>query len=166
MLLHCTSLYPAPADQVNLKAMRTMADRFGLPVGYSDHTEGPAVSLAAVALGAVTIEKHLTLDRNMDGPDHAASMEPESFADLVDGIRTICEALGTAEKAPAQGEAEMQSRVRKSLFAAGPVAAGASFRDSDLAAKRPGGGVSPMRFWDITGTPAERDYKADERIDP
>ena len=165
-LLHCTSLYPAPADLANLRAMQTIADRFGLPIGYSDHTEGTAVSLAAVALGAVTIEKHLTLDRTMDGPDHAASMEPESFADLVAGIRTIGEALGTSEKAPEQGEAEMQSRARKSLFAAGPVAAGASFRNTDLAAKRPGGGLSPMRFWDIIGSTAGRDYKADERIDP
>ena len=164
-LLHCTSQYPTPPDEVNLRAMDALAREFGLPVGYSDHTEGVAVPVAAVARGAVVVEKHFTLDRGLPGPDHAASLEPGELEAMVRQVRTVAAALGEERKAPTESERDTMRVARKSLVAARPVAAGEAFSGDNLAVKRPGGGISPMRYFDILGTPAARAYGADEPID-
>lgn len=164
-VLQCTTDYPAEAVEVNLRAMRTMADRLGVPVGYSDHTVGVEVALAAVALGATVLEKHFTLDRSMPGPDHAASLEPEELADLVRKVRTVEAALGTTEKAPSLAELKTRDIVRKSIVAASPIRAGEAFTEANVTVKRPGTGISPMRWWDLLGRRARRDYAADELLD-
>lgn len=164
-LLHCTSEYPAPLESINLAAMATLRDTFGLPVGYSDHSLGIAVPIAATALGATVIEKHLTLERTLPGPDHRASLEPEEFANMVAGIRAAALALGRAEKAPSAAEQENANVARKSLVALRPIAAGERFTTENLGAKRPGSGVSPLRYWEYIGTPAPRSYAADEQVD-
>jgi N,N'-diacetyllegionaminate synthase len=164
-LLHCTTEYPAPLVDVNLRAMATMAQAFGLPVGYSDHTEGIAVSVAAVALGAVLIEKHFTLDRNLPGPDHKASLEPRELGELVASIRVVEEALGSPRKAPSPSERKNIAIARKSLVAARPIGAGEPFTRENLTVKRPGNGISPMRYDEYLGRPAARDYEEDELID-
>ena len=150
-LLHCTTEYPAPVEEVNLRAMATMRSAFGLRVGYSDHTEGSAISLAAVALGAEIIEKHFTLDRTLPGPDHAASLEPSELAHLVSGIRAIETALGSGIKQPGLAELPNRSVARKSLHAARDLSAGTTIETADLAVLRPGDGASPMEFWDWIG---------------
>ncbi|MEO5844587.1 MAG: N-acetylneuraminate synthase family protein, partial [Caldimonas sp.] len=165
-LLHCVTQYPAPPHAVNLRAMATMAAAFDLPVGYSDHTLGIDVALAAVALGATVIEKHFTLDRTMPGPDHQASLEPAELARLVSGVRTIEAALGTPRKGPAPEEAANRIVARRSLVAARPIKAGEPMTLASFACKRPGGGVSPMRIWDLAGRRAARDLGVDEPIDP
>ncbi len=164
-VLQCVTEYPAPLEDANLRAMGTLAAVFGTPVGYSDHTPGIVASLAAVALGATVIEKHLTLDRTMDGPDHHASLEPREFEALVRGIREIGVALGSSEKKPAPAEEPNRRVARKSLVAARPIARGATITLADLAAKRPGTGLSPMEAWDLVGTKAQRDYARDELIE-
>jgi N-acetylneuraminate synthase len=165
-ILHCTTEYPAPLDEVNLRAIPVLAERFGLPVGYSDHTAGTAVSVAAVALGAPIIEKHLTIDRALDGPDHAASIEPAAFATMVAEIREVETALGQPVKQPGATELRNAAIARKSLVAARAIAAGEPFTESNLTVKRPGTGRSPMDYWRLLGTPAARAYAADELIDP
>lgn len=164
-LLHCVTQYPAPPEAVNLRAMGTMAAAFGLPVGYSDHTLGIEISLAAVARGACVIEKHFTLDRAMPGPDHAASLEPMELAQLVAGIRRIEQALGSPRKQPAEAEFPNRAVARRSIVAARPIRAGEPLTADMLAVKRPGTGVSPLDWWDVLGRPARRDYDADELID-
>ena len=164
-LLHCVTQYPAPFEAVNLRAMDTMADAFGLPVGYSDHTAGIEVSIAAVARGAVVIEKHFTLDRALPGPDHAASLEPEELKQLVSSIRNVELALGSTIKAPANAEASNRLIVRRSVVAARAIRRGELLSEEMLACKRPGNGVSPMELWSLLGRPAERDYKPDEPIE-
>jgi len=163
-LLHCTTQYPTPFEDVNLRAMDTMRAAFELPVGLSDHTPGIAVPLAAVARGASVIEKHFTLDRTLPGPDHKASLEPSELAAMVVGIRQVEAALGQPEKAPAPSERENRQVVRKSLIAARAVSQGAMWTDETLAVKRPGTGVSPMRYWDYLGRQADRDYQEDDLI--
>jgi N-acetylneuraminate synthase len=163
-LLHCTTEYPTPFEDVNLRAMDTIATRFGLPVGYSDHTRGITVPVAAVARGAITIEKHFTLDRNLPGPDHAASLEPDELKAMVQAIREVSSALGSLEKEPAKSERKNIPIARRSLVAAEPVRKGEVFTPENLTAKRPGDGVSPMRYWDTLGEVASRDYDADEKI--
>ena len=165
-VLHCTTEYPAPLEDVNLRAMLSMRDAFGVQVGYSDHTPGIEVSLAAVALGATVIEKHLTLDRSLPGPDHLASLEPTQFGALVAGIRAIERALGDGIKRPSASELKNRPIARKSLVAARAIRAGERFDASNLAVKRPGTGVSPMRWDEFVGRTAARDYAADELIDP
>lgn len=165
-LLHCTTAYPTPPADVNLRAMDTLAKRFKCPVGYSDHTHGLAVALAAVGRGAVMIEKHFTLDRKLPGPDHAASLEPDELAALVATARTAAEALGSSEKTPAPSEQSNARIVRQSLIALQSVAAGEIFSEANLGVKRPGTGASPMHYWDYLGRPAVRAYDADEVIDP
>jgi N,N'-diacetyllegionaminate synthase len=163
-VLHCTTEYPAPPDEVNLRAMQTIAQAFGVAVGYSDHTKGIAVPIAAVAMGATVIEKHLTLDRNLPGPDHQASLEPDDFASIVRGIRTVEQALGDGIKRPTISEQANLPVVRKSLVAARPIRAGELFSEANLTVKRPGTGISPMQ-WDVwIGQPASRDFAADELI--
>lgn len=164
-LLHCTSEYPCPPDQVNLRAMDTLRDTFGLPVGYSDHTQGIAVSIAAAARGAQVLEKHFTLDRNLPGPDHAASLEPDELAELVTAVRTIGQALGDPAKSPGAGELATAQVARKSLVAACDIVAGESFTADNLTVKRPGHGRSPLDYWSLLGQPAPRDYVADEVIE-
>ena len=164
-LLHCTSEYPCPLDQVNLRAMDSLAERFGLPVGYSDHTLGIQVSVAAAARGASVLEKHFTLDRRLPGPDHAASLEPGELTALVRAVREVSQALGQAEKVPAAAEIRNAAVARKSLVAARPISAGEPFDTDNLTAKRPGTGRSPMDCWDLFGTCASRDYAAEEAIE-
>jgi N-acetylneuraminate synthase len=163
-LLHCTTEYPAPLDSVNLRAMRTLLSVFGLQVGYSDHTIGIAVPMAAVANGAKIIEKHFTLDRNFDGPDHQSSMEPLEFKYMVDSIRNVEQAMGGAKKIPAPVEIENRKNVRKSLVAACDILKGEVFSEKNITLKRPGEGLSPMSYWDVLGKKASRSFSADEQI--
>lgn len=163
-LLHCTTEYPAPFDEVNLAAMDTMRRAFGLDVGYSDHTKGIAVPLAAVAKGARIIEKHFTLDKKLPGPDHKASLEPNELKNMVDGIRQIELALGNGIKIPGKKELANSVVARKSIVAAGQIAKGEAFSKENLAVKRPGNGISPMRYWEMLGKTADRDYAEDEVI--
>ncbi|BBL70273.1 N-acetylneuraminate synthase [Methylogaea oryzae] len=164
-LLHCVTEYPSPPGQVNLRAMDALA-AFGLPVGYSDHTPGIAVPIAAVARGARIVEKHLTLDQNLPGPDHKASLAPAEFAAMVAGIREVEQALGDGVKVPAPCELRNAPVARKSLVAARPLRLGEVFDAANLTVKRPGSGRSPMDYWDVLGTAAGRDYGDDEVIDP
>lgn len=164
-VLHCSTEYPAPFADVDLLAMRTMRDELGVDVGYSDHTPGVSVAVAATALGATVIEKHLTLDRSMPGPDHAASLEPSEFAAMVAAIREVTAALGDGVKRPAAAELATRDVVRKSIVAARAIRAGETIGESDIAAKRPGTGVSPMRWDDVVGSAASRDYAPDEMIE-
>lgn len=164
-LLHCTTEYPAPFDEVNLKVMDTLAAAFGLPVGYSDHTEGLAVPIAAVARGAVIIEKHFTLDRSLPGPDHKASLEPAELKQLVAEIRIIEQALGTGRKHPAQSERKNMAVARKSLVAECPIMIGEPFAAENITIKRPGDGLSPMHYWELLGQRAGKNYGVDEVIE-
>lgn len=163
-VLHCTTEYPAPFDDVNLYAMNTIGRAFGVRVGYSDHTQGIEVSLAAAALGARVIEKHFTLNRSLPGPDHAASLEPDELAALVRGIRRIEQALGRPEKRVTPSEAANVAVARKSIVAARPIVAGEVFSNENLTVKRPGTGMSPMRWDEVTGQAAPRSFAADEEI--
>jgi len=165
-LLHCTTEYPAPFAEVNLRAMETLRQAFCLPVGYSDHTAGISIPLAATALGATVIEKHFTLDRKLPGPDHKASLEPNELAEMVRGIRQIEQALGTSRKAPTPSELKNRPVARKSLVAARDIAAGETFSAENLAIKRPGSGISPVHYWDWIGKVATRPYVTDELIEP
>ena len=164
-ILHCNTQYPTPMEDVNLKAMLTIKKELNVPVGYSDHTQGIEVSIAAAALGAVVIEKHFTLDRSMDGPDHKASIEPEELKKMVSSIRNIEKALGSEEKKVSPSEAENITIARKSIVAAKEIQKGEVFSDENLAVKRPGTGISPMRWDEIIGKAAERTYQIDEMIE-
>lgn len=164
-ILQCTTEYPAPFDQVNLKAMDTLGAAFGLPVGLSDHTPGYAIPIAAVARGATLIEKHFTLDRNLPGPDHMASLEPHELKAMVEGIRQVTVAIGDGCKRPSADEIDNRTIARRSLVAATAVKRGEIWTVDNLTCKRPGDGVSPYRFWDFIGKPAARDYRADEKLD-
>jgi N,N'-diacetyllegionaminate synthase len=165
VVLQCTTEYPTPMGEVNLRAMQSMGNALGVAVGYSDHTVGIEVSVAAVALGAQVIEKHFTLDRNLPGPDHKASLEPVELAALVKAIRNVEAALGNGVKRPTPSETKNRSVVRKSLVAAVPIARGEVFSPQNMAVKRPGTGVSPMRWDEMVGRLAQQDYAADEQID-
>lgn len=164
-LLHCNTEYPTPYGDVNLRAMETMRKRFGVDVGYSDHTPGIEVPIAAAALGAVIIEKHFTLDRNMEGPDHKASLEPEELAAMVAAVRHIEEALGSGEKTVSPSEKKNRDIARKSIVARRAIAKGEVFSEENITTKRPGGGVSPMRWFEVLGTKAKRDFVEDELIE-
>lgn len=164
-LLHCTTEYPAPLAEVNLRAMQSIAQAFNVAVGYSDHTEGIEIPVAAVALGAQVIEKHLTLDRSLEGPDHRASLEPEPFAAMVRAIRAVELALGDGVKRPTSSELANRPLVRKSLVAARMIQAGECFTADNLTTKRPGSGLSPMHWDAVIGRVAAREYAADEPIE-
>jgi N,N'-diacetyllegionaminate synthase len=164
VLMHCVSSYPAPAAAANLRAIRTMAEATDLPVGYSDHTEGLEASLAAVALGACAIEKHFTLNRSMEGPDHHASLEPADLGRLIAGIREVEAALGDGEKRPQDVELSNRDVVRRSLVAARPVAAGEELTAGHLITLRPAGGISPMDIDRVIGRVATREIAAGQRI--
>lgn len=164
-LLHCVTQYPAPPEAVNLRAMDTLGAAFGLRVGYSDHTAGTAVAIAAVARGATTIEKHFTLDRRLPGPDHAASLEPDELVALVQAVRTVESALGQARKGPVPAEVGNRPVARRSLVAARPIRRGDLLQAEMLTSKRPGTGLSPFLLWDLVGRPATRDYETDDPIE-
>ena len=163
-LLHCTTEYPAPYSEANLHVMDTLRDQFGLEVGLSDHTSGIAVSIAAVARGASVIEKHFTLDRNLIGPDHQGSLEPQEFKVLVESIRQVEQAVGSYEKKPTRSELKNMPLARKSLIAARPIKKGEPFTSQNITSKRPGTGTSPMHYWELLNQKSDRDYKRDEMV--
>ena len=164
-LLHCNTAYPTPYEDVNLNAMQTLKDVFHLPVGYSDHTPGIEVPIAAVAKGAIVIEKHFTLDKNMEGPDHKASLEPDELKQMVTAIRNIEKALGSAEKEPTESEIVNRDIARKSIVAKCDIKAEEIFTEENITVKRPGNGISPMKWFDVLGQKAVRDFTADELIE-
>jgi N-acetylneuraminate synthase len=165
VLLHCTTEYPAPFEDVNLRAMDTLAATFEVPVGYSDHTPGITIPVAAVARGAKVIEKHVTLDRKLPGPDHVASIEPHELRAMVRMIRDVEAALGDGVKRPMPSEMKNIAIARKSLVAGRPIARGEQYTQSNLTTKRPGSGISAARYFEFLGRTAARDYAADELID-
>lgn len=164
-LLHCTTQYPTPYGDVNLKAMLSMQEIFGCAVGYSDHSLGIEVPIAAVAMGATVIEKHFTLDRNMEGPDHKASLEPNELLKMVESIRNIELALGDGEKKPAASEISNKAVARKSIIASRDICEGEELTEENITTKRPGDGLSPMRWNEVIGTKAVRNFKEDELIE-
>ena len=164
-VLHCTTEYPTPMRDVNLRAMASLRDAFGVAVGYSDHTAGIEVAVAAVALGATVIEKHFTLDRSLPGPDHQASLEPAELVQMVAAIRNIEQALGDGIKRPSPSELKNRPVARKSIVAACAILAGERFTEGNLAVKRPGTGVSPMLWDDVLRRTAQRDFAPDELIE-
>lgn len=164
-LLHCNTEYPTPWGDVNLRAMHDIAQRLNLPVGYSDHTQGIEVPIAAVALGATVIEKHFTLDNNLPGPDHKASLEPHALKAMVEAIRHIELSLGNGVKEISESERKNIAIARKSIVAATHISAGEIFTEENLTVKRPSGGISPMRWDEIIGTVATRNYLPDEMIE-
>ena len=166
IVLHCTTEYPAPLAEVNLRAMHSLGTAFGVRTGYSDHTEGSEVAIAAVALGACLIEKHFTLDRGLPGPDHKASLEPRELAAMIASIRNIELALGDGIKRVTASERMNRGVARKSIVAARPIRKGETFSVDNLTTKRPGDGISPMRWDELLGKPAPRDFVTDERIEP
>ena len=164
VVLQCTTEYPTPMEDVNLRAMLTMENELGVKVGYSDHTEGIEVSIAAVAIGATIIEKHFTLDRSMKGPDHAASLEPHELKQMIFSIRNIEKSLGDGEKKPSKSEELNIGVVRKSVIASKSIKAGENFTIDNLGVKRPGTGISPMQWDELLGLQASKDFKVDELI--
>ncbi|MEE2745333.1 MAG: N-acetylneuraminate synthase [Pseudomonadota bacterium] len=164
-ILQCNTEYPTPMEDVNLRAMLTIRDTFGVKVGYSDHTLGVEIAIAAVALGANVIEKHFTLDRTLPGPDHKASLEPEELKTMVNGIRNIEKAMGDGVKRPSASEAKNKPIARKSLVAACAISEGEVFSEKNLTVKRPGTGLSPMRWDEVLGRKAPCSFAADELIE-
>lgn len=164
-VLHCTTEYPTPMAEVNLRAMQSIQRAFGVEVGYSDHTPGIEVATAAVAMGASVIEKHFTMDRNLPGPDHKASLEPDALKAMVAAIRNIEVALGDGIKRLTESEARNRPVMRKSLVASQVIKAGDLFSPANIVTKRPGTGLSPMRWDEVVGRPATRDYAVDDLID-
>lgn len=163
-VLQCNTEYPTPYRDVNLRAMLTMRDRLGVEVGYSDHTTGIEIPVAAVALGATIIEKHFTLDRNMDGPDHRASLEPDELKRMVENIRHVEQALGDGEKKPSLSEKKNIPVARKSIVAKRKIKLGEEFTENNITVKRPGTGISPMMWYDVLGAKAIKDFNEDELI--
>lgn len=164
-ILHCNTEYPTPLKDANVKAMLDIKNSFGTAVGYSDHTLGMEAPLAAVALGATVVEKHFTLDKNMEGPDHQASMSPEELTALVKSIRNMEVALGDGVKKVTESEAKNKDIARKSIVAKIPVKAGEVFTADNITVKRPGNGISPMRWYEVLGQKAKRDFSLDELIE-
>ena len=163
-ILHCNTEYPTPYQDVNLKAMLEIAETFKVKIGYSDHTQGIEVPIAAVALGASVIEKHFTLDKTMEGPDHKASLDPEELKAMVQAIRHIEQALGTGHKTISESERKNIEIARKSIVAACPIKAGELLTEDNLTVKRPGTGISPMRWNEVVGTFAVKDFEEEEPI--
>ena len=163
-VLHANTMYPTPIEDVNLKAMLTIQKEFNVAVGYSDHTLGIEIDFAAVAMGASCIEKHLTLDKTMSGPDHKASLEPNELKSMVDGIRSIEKALGIFEKKPSPSEAVNINLVRKSIVASQSIKKGDKLSNKNITTKRPGSGISPMKWDEIIDTSAKKDYLMDDPI--
>lgn len=164
-ILHCNTEYPTPFEDVNLRAMQTIREAFGYEVGYSDHTKGIEVPIAAVAMGATVIEKHFTLSRDMEGPDHKASLEPVELAAMVRNIRHIEKAIGTGDKTPSLSEKKNIPIARKSIVAKIHICAGDELTEKNITTKRPGTGISPMMWNEVLGTKAVRDFEEDELIE-
>lgn len=163
-ILHCNTEYPTPMADVNLRAMNTIGEHLGVDIGYSDHTLGIEVPIAAVARGAKVIEKHFTLDRTMDGPDHQASLEPKELIQMVKSIRNIELALGSSVKKPSESETKNRPIARKSIVALKPIKKGVVLTEENITAKRPGTGISPMKWLEVIGSRANKDYTKDEEI--
>ena len=163
-ILHANTMYPTPMEDVNLRAMQTIQDKFGVAVGYSDHTLGIEVDIAAVAMGATIIEKHFTLDKTMDGPDHKSSISPEELKAMVSSIRNIEKALGSSIKKPSKSEKPNITMARKSIVASKSIKKGELFTEKNITIKRPGTGISPMKWDSILGKVAERDYQLDDLL--
>ncbi|MDP3999602.1 MAG: N-acetylneuraminate synthase [bacterium] len=166
IILHCTTDYPCAPEEVNLNVMRTLEDKLGVLTGYSDHTLGSQVPVMAAALGVCLIEKHLTLDKKMSGPDHEASSSPEEFLEMVNGIRVAEKILGSHKKAPTKSELQYIPTVRKSLVAARPIKKGERFTAENLAIKRPGTGLAPKHYFKVIGARARADIQADTLLEP
>ncbi|MDE5758947.1 MAG: N-acetylneuraminate synthase family protein, partial [Allobaculum sp.] len=164
-LLHCNTEYPTPMVDVNLRAMETLRSAFGTRVGYSDHTKGIEVPIAAVAMGATVIEKHFTLDRTLPGPDHTASLEPHELKAMVEAIRNIELAMGSTVKKVSASEQKNMAVARKSIVALKPIKKGEAFSTTNLTVKRPGNGISPMNWDEVIGQTAKRDFNEDELIE-
>lgn len=164
-VLHCTTEYPTPDEDVNLSAMKSLKQRLSLPVGYSDHTEGSLVPVMAVAMGAEVIEKHFTLDKTMEGPDHKASLNSEELKEMVDKIRRAETILGDGKKQPTATEKETRKVARKCIVAKREIAKGEVFSESNLTVKRAGNGISPMKWYEVIGKKADREYKSEEAIE-
>jgi N,N'-diacetyllegionaminate synthase len=164
VILHCTTEYPTPFEEVNLRAMQTIGDAFGVRVGYSDHTRGIEVPVAAVALGACLIEKHFTLDRNMEGPDHKASLEPGKLKAMVSSIRNIEKAMGNGVKIASASEIKNKQIARKSIVASCTIKEGEILSEKNLTVKRPGAGINPMLWYKVCGTKAIKNFDTDEPI--
>ena len=164
-LLHCNTEYPTPIEDANLLAMQDLREQFGLPVGYSDHTAGIEADIAAAALGAVVIEKHFTLDKALPGPDHKASLSPEELTAMVAAVRKTELALGDGRKHVTESEAKNKPMARKSILAKRDIKKGETFTPENLTVKRPGDGISPMRWYDVLGKTAKRDFAEDEKIE-
>lgn len=165
VLLHCTSAYPAAFETVNLRAMDTLGQHFNLPVGYSDHTPGITIPIAAAARGATVIEKHFTLDKEMEGPDHQASLSPDELLAMVTAVREVELSLGSSEKCLAAGESTMQQIARKSLVTTQPLSPGDVLSEDNMGLKRPGSGLSGMRYWEMLGKVVSKAYEVGELID-
>lgn len=163
-LLHCTTAYPTPDEDVNLRAIATLTQAFALPVGLSDHSEGIEIAMASPAAGACMIEKHFTLDRSLPGPDHAASLEPDALARMIRGVRRIEAALGDGDKSPRGSERPNMEMARKSIVAARKIAKGEPLSEENLTVKRPGGGLAPIELWSLLGREAPRAFKPDEPV--
>ena len=163
-LLHCTTEYPAPMSEINLRAMSTLASAFMLPTGYSDHSEGISIPIAAVARGAVMLEKHFTLDKTMEGPDHRASIEPNELKEMVEAVRKVGIALGDGVKRPTASEVDNKLAARKSIVAACTIAKGEIFTIDNLTIKRPGNGISPFNYWDMLGKVSVKGYAAGDLL--
>lgn len=164
-LLHCNTDYPTLFEDVNLRAMLTLKSEFGCKVGYSDHTKGIEIPIAAVAMGATIIEKHFTLDRNMEGPDHKASLEPHELMQMVTAIRNVEKAMGSGIKTPSKSERKNKTIARKSIIASRCIQKGEVFTELNITTKRPGNGISPMRWNEVLGQTAKRDFQEDELIE-
>lgn len=164
-ILHCTSEYPAPLSEVNLHAMNSLQNEFNLRVGYSDHTKGINISIAAAAMGATIIEKHFTLDKSMDGPDHLSSLDPKELSQMVSSIRDIEMSLGDGVKKPSKSEKDNIETIRKSLIANKNIKKGDKFNNINLSIKRPAKGLTPFKYWDLIGTEANKDYKIGDSIE-
>ena len=164
-ILHCNTQYPTPMQDVNLLALQTISKEVSVNIGYSDHTLGIEIPIAAVALGAMVIEKHFTLNRNMEGPDHKASLEPQELKNMVVAIRNVEKALGTSEKIVSQSEFENKNIVRKSIVAACDIKKGENFTETNVTVKRPGNGISPMFWEEVLETVASRDFDEDKLIE-
>ena len=164
-VLHCTTAYPTPYSDVNLRAMLTIKNELNLPVGYSDHTRGIEIPIAAVAMGATVIEKHFTLDRTMNGPDHKASLEPDELKAMIDAIRNVEVALGSGMKTPTESEIKNMEAARKSIIANCKISKGEIFTEENLTVKRPGNGINPIGWLDVIGKRASRNFEEDELIE-
>ncbi len=165
ILLHCTTEYPAPYENIDLNAMGRLSDIFGLPTGLSDHSSGIAVPIAATAMGAAVIEKHFTLDRTLRGPDHQASLEPWELDEMIRSIRAVESAMGPGQKKPKGAERQNMTVARKSLVALRPIGKGETFTRDNMGPRRPGGGLSPMDYWKVIGTPSIKAFRKGENIE-